>query len=104
MQRHAVHRSRHAMLTNAVIDIAPFAVFSRERSGCAGFGIVRAGEVCRAANCVGECVIDDAKCHFGGFAGGDFFRLCGKFGFVGFDCRGKSGEVCCHCRVEGGFV
>jgi hypothetical protein len=49
MQRHAVHRRRHAVLADAVIDVAPLAVLGLEDAEIGGLGVVRAGQVGRAA-------------------------------------------------------
>ena len=50
VQRHAVHRRRHGMLAHAIVDVASVPALRRHRAGRARLGIVRAREVCRAAD------------------------------------------------------
>jgi hypothetical protein len=49
MQRHAVHRRRHAELADAVIDVAAGIIVAGERLLRLGLGVVGAGEIGRAA-------------------------------------------------------
>ena len=53
MQRDAVHRRRHPELAHAVVDIAAGEIQRCQGRHAGGFGIVRAGEVGRAADEVG---------------------------------------------------
>ena len=50
VQRHAVHRRGHAELADAVIDVAAGIIRRGQRLDVLGFGVVRAGEVGRAAD------------------------------------------------------
>ena len=49
MQRHAVHRRRHAVFANAVMDEAAAVIVGARRHHALGAGVVGAGEVGRAA-------------------------------------------------------
>ena len=49
VQRHAVHRRRHAVLANAVVDVVRCEVIRGDSAMVAGLGVVRAGQVGRAA-------------------------------------------------------
>ena len=54
VQRHAVHGRRHAVLAHAVVDEAAGEVGGRDRLHRLGLGVVRAGEVGRAADHLGD--------------------------------------------------
>ena len=50
MQRHAVHRSRHAMLAHAIVDIAAGGLIGGLRRQCLGLGEIGSGEIGGAAH------------------------------------------------------
>ena len=68
MQRHAVHRRRHAMLANAVMDIAAREILRRDGGDVLGLGIVGRRQVRRTANGDTQLAIDDVQRLFGEFA------------------------------------
>ncbi len=82
MQRHTVHRCRHAMLADAVMDIAPFAVLGGENPHIARFGIVRPRQIRRAAQGFLHDRVDHGKGHFTGLAGRHFGRLIREGFFI----------------------
>ena len=75
MQRHAVHGRRHAVLAHAVVDEAAGEIGRRDRRHRLGLGVVRAGEVGRAADHLrqrrGQGIERVLGCH----AGGDLLGL-----------------------------
>ena len=61
MQRHAVQRRCHAVLADAVVQVAPLAVIRPEGAKIAGLGIVRPCEVRRATQRLWHHGVDDFK-------------------------------------------
>ena len=82
MQRHAVHRRRHAVLADAVMDEGAGIVGSRHRLHGLGARVVRAGEVGRAADHFRHRRGEHAERVFGCRARRDVLRLGGEL-FLG---------------------
>ena len=105
MKRDAVHRRRHAMFANAVIDIGAGRIVMAEDVLPAGTGVVGAGQVGRAADQCRAGRNDRVKRLLAGDAGGDFLRVRGKGGFPPLDSVIDGGvEISGHRGVEGGAV
>ncbi len=83
MQRHAVHGGGHAMLANAVVDIARAVVGGVQGFHVLGFGIVGTGEIGGAADGFGHGGVDHIKGVLRCVAGGDPWRIFCQFLFVG---------------------
>jgi hypothetical protein len=64
VQRHAVHRRGHAELADAVIDVAPGVIVSRQRLLALGLGVVRPRQVGRAADGRRNRRVDGLQGHF----------------------------------------
>ena len=75
MQRHSVHRRRHAELADAVIDITPRVIFGGQGLERLGLGIVRSGEVGGTANRRGNRRVDRLQRHFRGLARRDWLLI-----------------------------
>ena len=71
MQRDAVHRRRHAMLADAVMDVPPAVILRGDRLHALRQGVVRPGQVGRAADGLGQGGVDDLQRHLAGLAGRD---------------------------------
>ena len=78
MQRHAVHRRRHAVLADAVVDEGAGIVRRRHRLHGLGARVVRAGEVGRAADHFGNRGGEHAERVLGRDARRDVLRLGGE--------------------------
>ena len=91
MQRHAVHRRRHAVLADAVVDIAAPIVRRGEGLHVLRLGVVRAGEVRRTADGFGHRPINHVQRVLRGIAGGDPRRALGQVLLVGGD-GGRKGR------------
>ena len=75
MERDAVHRRGHAMLAHAIIDIAAGIIGRAHRRHVLGLGIVRAGEIGRAADELGQHRHQPLQHVLRGLAGGQLRRL-----------------------------
>ena len=87
MQRHAVHGCRHAMLADAVIDVAAAVVGGGQWLQLLRLGVVGAGEVGRTADGFRHRGIDHVECILRGIAGGECGRVLGEFLLVAGDHR-----------------
>ena len=83
MQRQSIHRRRHAMFADAVIDIAAGIIGCGKGFHVLRLGVVGAGQVGRAAQRIGQCRVDDIKCILRGVARGDPRRVLGQLLLVG---------------------
>ncbi len=105
MQRQAVHGRGHAVLADAVIDVAALAVVGVEGAEVGGQRVVRAREVGRAADGLGQRLVDHAQHHLGGFAGRHLGRLLGGLLLEGADARGqRAGQLARHDPLELGLA
>ena len=85
VQRHAVHRRRHAVLAHAVVDVAAGEVGRGDRLGLAGLGVVGAGQVGGAADGFRQDAVDDFQRVFRSLAGGRVGLRLGELPLVGGD-------------------
>ena len=85
MQHHTVHRRRHTVFADAVIDVAPATVINIECAHIAGFGVVRSGQIGRATHSFNHERIDHFQHHFAGFTGGNLGRFFGNLLFQRLD-------------------
>ncbi len=87
MQRQPVDGGRHAVLADAVVDVALAVVQRGDVLGLAGLGVVGAGQVGGAADGLGHQPVDDLQRHFRRLAGGHLRPVGGQLLLV-FDDRG----------------
>ena len=85
MQRHAVHRRRHSMLADAIVDMAALTILGAEGADILGIGVVRPGEVGRAAQMFAQERVDHLERQLAGGAGGDLGKLVGMALLQGAD-------------------
>jgi len=78
MQRHSVHRRRHAEFADAVIDVAPAVVFGSKGLDTARLGVVGTGKIGAAADHIGQNRVDRAQRHLAGLAGCHVLRFRNK--------------------------
>ena len=64
VQGDPVHRSGHAMLADAVMDVTPLELAGTDRFHALRDRQVRMRQVGRTTNCERCCVVDDCKRHF----------------------------------------
>ena len=79
MQGKAVHRRRHAMFADAVMDIAAGETLRCDVAHARRNGQVRVGQVSRTADRQIGCIVDDAKHHFRSLACRDLGCLFDMF-------------------------
>ena len=96
VQRDTVHGSGHAVLAHAVVDVAAGEVRRRNRLGLARLGVVRAGQVGRAAERFQENAVDDFKRVFRSLAG---CRV--RLGFGELLLVGRNGRVEAAFEIAG---
>ena len=89
MQRHAVHRRRHAVLADAVMDIASGEMARRDGLQPLGQRVVGGGQVGRSAHCAGDMAVDDIQHLFGAAAGAGIGLFGAEFRFQFDQCRAK---------------
>ncbi len=87
VQRDAVHRGRHLVLADAVAHVAAEAILGGEGQGLGSVGEVRAGEVGRAADGLGQQLVDDFQRHLARLAGSDLRLVGDELGLERFDGR-----------------
>ncbi len=93
MQRHAIHRRRHAEFADAVINVAAGIIVSRHRQGRRRLGVVRSGQIGRTADQLRDRRGQRAKRHFGRLAGRHLLRIAGEICDVTFDrSRNEAGD------------
>ena len=101
MERHAVHGRRHAVLANAVMHVAAGIVGRRDRLGLRRAGVVRAGQVRRTADRLGQALVDHLERHFRRFAGRDLRLVVRQLLLVVGDRRFEAArQVAAHAPLE----
>ena len=102
MQRHAVHRGRHAVLADAVVDEAAGEIRRRDRLHRLGLGVVRAGEIGRAADHLRHRRHQRLERELGGRAGRDVLRRGGELLLHGLHRGGEPvvGQLAVHAALE----
>ena len=102
MKRHAVHRSRHTVFTDAVMNEAAAVIVGGQRLGLACVGIVRPGQVGRTADRFRHNAVDDFECHLRRLAGGNLRLVFREFFLVlGDRCIEAAGDFAREAAFEG---
>ena len=101
MQRHAVHRRRHAMFADAVIDVTAAVVGRVQRLEVLRLRVVRAGQVGRAAHRFRHRGVDHVERVLRGIAGGERGRRLGQILLVGLRWRRRTLPAACPRRGAG---
>ncbi len=105
MQGHAVHGRSHAMLAHAVVHVAPGVVRRVEHAHALDQGIVRPGEVGRAAEHLRIGGDQGGQGRAGMHAGGVRGLVRDHPGDVGLQGLARAGgDLAAHRRLEGGAV
>jgi hypothetical protein len=103
MQRDAVHGRSHAVLANAVMQIAAGEVVWRDRLSLAGLRVVRTGQVGRSTECFRQGTVDHFQHHFGCLAGRDLRLVGDELLLVGLDRRfERARQFTAETALEGG--
>ena len=97
MQGDPVHRCGHTVFADTVVDVIAREVRAANRTHRAGAGVVRAGQVGRTANRVGQGGIDHFQSHFRGLTGCHFGRGGGLRGL-------EVGDGLRKCLLVGFFM
>ncbi len=82
VERHAVHRRRHAVLAHAPADVAPGEVGRRDVLHVLRLGVVRPGQVGRTADRLRHRRVDHVERHLGRLARRDLRPVGGKLPLV----------------------
>ena len=89
VQDHAVHRRGHAVLTDAPVNVAPFAIVRVEHAHITGLGIVRPCEIRGTTNSFLHDRVHNLQRHLRGFARCHFWCALSNLFFERFDRCGQ---------------
>ena len=92
MQRHAVHRGSHAVLADAVVDVAAAEIGGRDRLHALGARVVGAGEVGRTADHLRQRRDQAFERKLAGRARRESFGVAASFSFT---ARMAASSACC---------